>query len=107
MHLQRQSLFLNGLRCAAINRSIPLAVTEYYGEHSKCSTWGHVMREYHFYFLDQQSQIQSTKIAHCADDLAALEFAQRLNAPADIEIWQSTRLVTRLNAEGAKERGVA
>jgi hypothetical protein len=58
------------------------------------------MREYHFYFLDHQSQIQSTKIAHCVDDLAALEFAQQLKAPADIEIWQSTRLVTRLNAEG-------
>jgi len=63
------------------------------------------MREYHFYFLDQHSQIQSTKIAHCADDLAALEFAQRLNAPADIEVWLGTRLLTRLNAEGNNVQG--
>ena len=73
-------------------------------------TWGHVMREYHFYFLDQYSQIQTTKIAHFADDLAALEFAQQLRAPADIEIWTGTRLVTRLNAKGdsvPKERGAA
>jgi hypothetical protein len=60
------------------------------------------MREYHFYFLDRQSQIQSTKIAHCGDDLAALAFARQLNAPVDIEIWQSTRLVTRINATGAQ-----
>jgi hypothetical protein len=63
------------------------------------------MREYHFYFLDQNSQIQSTKIAHCADDLAALEFAQRLNAPADIEVWLGTRLLTRLNADGNNVQG--
>jgi len=63
------------------------------------------MSEYYFYFLDQQSQIQSTKIAHCADDLAALEFAQQLKAPADIEVWQSTRLVTRLNAKGDNVQG--
>jgi hypothetical protein len=60
------------------------------------------MREYHFYFLDQHSQIQSTKIGHCADDLAALEFARQLNAPADVEIWVGTRLVTRINGTGAQ-----
>ena len=68
------------------------------------------MREYYFYFLDQRSQIQSTKIAHCADDLAALEFAQQLKAPADIEIWRGPRLVTRINAMGdyvPKQRGAA
>ena len=68
------------------------------------------MREYHFYFLDQQSQIQSTKIAQFADDLGALEFAQQLKAPSDIEVWQGTRLVTRINAKGdnvPKERGAA
>jgi hypothetical protein len=65
------------------------------------------MHEYHFYFLDQHSQIQSTKIAHCADDPAALEFARQLKAPADIEIWQSTRLVARINATPARERGAA
>jgi len=68
------------------------------------------MREYHFYFLDQQSQIKSTKIAHCADDLAALEFARQLMAPADIEVWVGTRLITRINAKGdnvPKERGAA
>ena len=68
------------------------------------------MREYHFYFLDQQSQIQSLKITYCADDLDALKFAQQLKAPADIEVWHGTRLVTRLNAKGEnlpKERGVA
>jgi hypothetical protein len=73
------------------------------------ATWGHVMREYHFYFLDQHSQIQSTKIAQCADDVAALEFAQQLKAPADIEVWHGTHLVTRLNAKGdsvPNERGV-
>jgi hypothetical protein len=58
------------------------------------------MSEYYFYFLDQLSQIQLTKIAHCADDSAALEFARQLRAPVDIEIWQSTRLVTRINATG-------
>jgi hypothetical protein len=68
------------------------------------------MREYHFYLLDQRSQIKSTKIAQCVDDLAALEFAQQLNAPVDIEIWHGSHLVTRLNAKGdsvPKERGVA
>jgi hypothetical protein len=68
------------------------------------------MREYHFYFLDQQSQIQTMKVAQCADDAAALEFAQNLKAPADIEIWQGTHLVTRLNAkvQGVpKTRGAA
>jgi hypothetical protein len=70
----------------------------------------HFMREYHFYFLDHQSQIQSTKIAHCADDSAALEFAQKLKAPADIEVWQNTCLVARINAKEynvPKERGAA
>jgi hypothetical protein len=61
---------------------------------------GACQRECHFYFLDQQSRIQSTKVAHCADDSAALEFARQLNVPADIEVWQRTRLGTRLNAEG-------
>ena len=68
------------------------------------------MREYHFYLLDQHSQIKSTKIAQCADDLAALEFAQQLKAPADIEIWHGTHLITRLNAKGDSilhDRGVA
>ena len=65
------------------------------------------MREYHFYFLDQKSQIQSMKISHCADDVSAIEFARQLKAPADIEVWQGTRLVTRINATGAKERGAA
>ena len=68
------------------------------------------MREYHFYFLDQQSQIQSTKIAHCADDAAALEFAEQMKAPADIEVWVGTRLVARLNAKAdklPKARGAA
>ena len=51
------------------------------------------MREYHFYFLDRQSQIQSTKIAQCAEDLGALEFTQQLKAPSDIEVWQGSRLV--------------
>ena len=58
------------------------------------------MREYHFYFLDQQSQIQSMKVAQCADDAAALEFAQNLKAPADIEIWQGTHLVNSVECEG-------
>jgi hypothetical protein len=67
------------------------------------------MREYHFYFLDKQSQIQSMKVAQCADDAAALQFALELNAPADIEIWQGTHLATRLNAKDANEtkRGAA
>jgi hypothetical protein len=60
------------------------------------------MREYHFYFLDQHSQIQSTKIGHCTDDSAALEFARQLKAPVDIEVWVGTRLVTRINATGAQ-----
>ena len=60
----------------------------------------YLMREYHFFFLDQHSQIKSTKITHCADDVSALEFAQGLKAPVDIEIWQGARLVTRLNADG-------
>jgi hypothetical protein len=59
------------------------------------------MSEYYFYFLDQLSQIQSTKIAHCADDAAALELARQLRAPVDVEIWQSTRLVIRINATRA------
>ncbi len=61
------------------------------------------MREYHFYFLNQHSQIQSTKIGHCADDLAALEFARQLSAPCDIEVWVGTRLVTRINATGTQK----
>ena len=68
------------------------------------------MREYHFYLLDQHSQIKSTKIAQLADDLAALEFAQQLKSPADIEIWHGAHLVTRLNAAGEnvpKARGAA
>jgi len=68
------------------------------------------MREYFFYYLDQRSQIQSTKITYCADDLEAARFAHQLNAPADIEVWQGTRLVTRLNAKGdnvPKARGAA
>jgi hypothetical protein len=68
------------------------------------------MREYHFYFLDQQSQIQSTKIAQCADDAAALEFAEQMKAPADIEVWVGTRLVARLNTKAdklPKARGAA
>jgi hypothetical protein len=68
------------------------------------------MREYHFYFLDQQSQIRSMKIAQCADDLGALEFAQQMKGPSDIEVWQGTRLVTRINAKGdnvPKARGAA
>ena len=63
------------------------------------------MREYLFYYLDQQSQIQSTKITYCADDLDALKFAKQLNAPADIEVWQGTRLVTRLNARSDNVQG--
>jgi hypothetical protein len=68
------------------------------------------MREYHFLFVDKDSQIHSTKIAKCADDLAALEFAQKLKAPGDIEIWHGAYLVTRLNQIGEnvpKERGAA
>jgi hypothetical protein len=61
---------------------------------------GRVMREYCFYFLDQQSKIQSLKITYCLDDVSALEFAQELRASADIEVWHGTRLVTRLNAPG-------
>ena len=66
---------------------------------------GWVMREYSFYYLNQQSQIQSTKITYCADDLDALKFAKQLDAPADIEIWQGTRLVTRLNARSNSPQG--
>jgi hypothetical protein len=68
------------------------------------------MREYRFYFLDRHSQIQSTKITYCSDDMDALDFAQKLKAPADIEVWQGTRLVTRINARGEnvpRERGAA
>jgi hypothetical protein len=67
------------------------------------------MREYHFYFLDKQSQIQSTKVGRCADDAAATQFAKELNAPADIEIWHGAHLVTRLNAKdvSAAKRGAA
>jgi hypothetical protein len=63
-----------------------------------------VMREYHFYLLDAKSTIQSRKVAHCADDLSALEMAQGLGAPADIEIWQDTRLGTRLNGSGERAK---
>jgi hypothetical protein len=71
---------------------------------------GNVMREYYFYFLDHDSQIKSTKITYCADDLDAVKFAQQLKAPSDIEVWQGLRLVKRLNAMDnrvPKARGAA
>lgn len=58
------------------------------------------MQEYHFYLLDNDARIRSLKILNCLDDLAALEFAQAMKAPAVVEIWQETRLLTRLDANG-------
>ena len=61
---------------------------------------GHIMREYHFYLLDRNSQIQSTKITYCADDADALRFARQLQTLSDIEVWCGAHLVARLNAKG-------
>lgn len=58
------------------------------------------MREYHFYLLDGKATIQSRRVAHCADDLSALEIAQSFGTGGDVEIWQASRLVTRIDKSG-------
>jgi hypothetical protein len=76
--MKRWPLILNDLHGAGIDGLIPVAVCHIavaatrilWEKFSAVVAWGRVMREYHFYFLDQHSQIKSTKIAQCADDLA-------------------------------------
>jgi hypothetical protein len=63
------------------------------------------MAEYHFYLLNPQSQIQSRKIAQCAGDLDAFEFAQGVKWAGDIEIWLGSRLLTRMNSVGDRVPG--
>lgn len=58
------------------------------------------MREYHFYLLDGKAAIQSRRVAQCEDDLSALEVAQSFGTGGDVEIWQSSRLVTRIDKAG-------
>lgn len=58
------------------------------------------MPEYHIYCVDDGNHIVSRHDVSVEDDLAALEKAKELCEKYEVEVWEQTRLVTRVATDG-------
>jgi hypothetical protein len=59
------------------------------------------MNVYHFYELDELEHPIGRHTLECADDLDALEKAQKLSTEYAIEIWSTDRRVARVKKHDA------
>jgi len=58
---------------------------------------GVVMQEYKIYSLADDDRIRTAPmVVNCADDKEALAYAKRLLDGRVLEVWQSARMVSRL-----------
>jgi hypothetical protein len=57
------------------------------------------MPEYHFYCIDNERRVVSRHSFEGADDAAALEKAREFCGKFEVEAWQSTRLIGRIQPE--------
>ncbi len=58
------------------------------------------MTYYRFYFLDGTGHIVRAQEFDAADDVAALEAAQKLCGDGAMEVWDGTRCVARIGPDG-------
>lgn len=58
------------------------------------------MVHYRFYSLDANGHIAGVQIYEAADDVTALEAAQKLCASGPMEIWDGARCVAQLRPDG-------
>jgi hypothetical protein len=66
------------------------------------------MRNYRIYCIDGAGHVGSAHLIEAESDEEAVLSARQLRPSADnCEIWNETRLVGRLNAEGRFEHGAA
>lgn len=54
------------------------------------------MANYRAYFLNSEGHIVSVRAIECADDIGAIREAETFGDARDIEIWDGTRMVSRL-----------
>jgi hypothetical protein len=58
------------------------------------------LSDYKFYCIDDAGHIFKRHDYHAPDDFGALEQAQQLCGPHEIEVWEGARFVTRVNKKG-------
>jgi hypothetical protein len=58
------------------------------------------MQEYKIYCIGIDGCIERREDIHASDDLAALEQAQKICGPHEVEVWEGARFVTRVAADG-------
>jgi hypothetical protein len=54
------------------------------------------MANYRAYFVNSDGHIVSVRAIACGDDAEAIREAEKLRDERDIELWDGTRMVTRL-----------
>jgi hypothetical protein len=62
------------------------------------------MSEYSIYTITNEDRqfSESCTVVHCADDIEAIEAAAQWVDMHDIELWESNRFITRLNASNVQ-----
>ena len=61
------------------------------------------MASYRAYFLNSDGHIVSVRAIDCADDTAAIREAESFREGREVEIWDGTRMVTRLQGDKPPE----
>jgi hypothetical protein len=65
------------------------------------------MKHYKIYVIDAQNQISRSYDFECNEDGPAIDKANILRESHAVEVWQSTRLVTRIESGGSASKIVA
>lgn len=59
------------------------------------------MIEYRFYLLTDDNHIRWAETMAAADDIVALQVARQLARTGPVEVWQSARLLARIDCDAA------